>query len=764
MDIYENSKKILLRLFLLLLITSCVFLFLGHYQYQNVLHLLVKEEQKVAARINGYIFSNIHSQYRHYGQMLLGDPRVIEAVASGDREGLYRLSKPFFDELRRENPYLKVMHFHTTDNRTLLRVHKPENYGDDLSAIRPIIVRTNETKQPFHGLEAGKYGIYYRITFPIFNHGVHIGSFEFGIDIRHLMELLNEQSVFVPMLLMHKAAIKPVYEFSQKPDSMLKPVNSQYALIHYELSSHDWERLSHLVDRSILHEEYRIIEDHGTDHLMFIATDLKNYLGETIGHFIFIKELNFYTHTIDVIRWISIVAALFLVIVTMLMVKNLLDRHMKHFKSYEEKLLKLNTQLNYVIDGSNLGYWDWYIKSHKHYVNERWMAMLGLTPKDMTFTERDWSDRIHPDDLERVKPVIEKAIEEQAAYSVEYRMRHSDGHYVWIQGSGAVVESDAANRPVRLTGTHQDISERKRLEEENDRNRRYLETLFSQNPNIIVVTDSQKMTDTNEQFFRFFDAYADIEAFQKEYSCICDLFEYRDDPVYLHKTKGNWIEQAMLDDQKQAVIVKEGTLHYFSVTVNDFSYEGERLFLATFTDITQEHMLQEKLERQSIVDELTDVYNRRYFNKVFDKEVRRARRERKAFAFFMIDVDHFKHYNDHYGHDMGDKALAQIAKTLQHSLKRPGDYLFRLGGEEFGVLFSDVPKSKTVDYAEELRGSIEQLCIPHEHNAPHQCITISVGISHTDFTTESHTLTEIYKIADQAIYRAKHKGRNRIEY
>ena len=764
MDIYANTRKIVTNLTLILIATTSVLLYLGHFQYETVLTNIVEEEQRIASDTNDFIFKSIYDKYRNYGEMFIESPSVIEAVATGERERLYWLSKPFYDKLRRENPYLKIMHFHTADNHSFLRVHKPETYGDDLSRLRPMIVQTNRLKEGLSGIEVGKYGIYYRITFPLFDvDGTYIGAFEFGIDIRYLMELLNKQGVFVPMLLMHRHDIAPIYEFAKEPERMFKLVNDNYALVRYDLSHHDWNTLTAPIDASILHQKYLIARNHGSDHLVFIAADLQNYLGDTVGHFIFAKELDFYTRIITVVRWVSIATAALLIVITMLLVRRLLAQYSAKFKDYEAELLRVNTKLQYVIEGSNLGYWDWYIQSHEHYVNERWMEMLGLTQKDMSGTDRDWSSRLHPEDRIHVMPIIEKAIENRTAYNVEFRMRHKDGHYVWIQGAGAVVEHDEHGKPLRISGTHQDISERKRLEEENEQNRYYHEALFRNNPNIVVVTDSKEMIDTNAQFFRFFDQYPDINAFKSEHSCICDLFEYSDDPLYLHPDKGNWIRQAMGENQKQAIIVKDGKRRYFSVTVNAFPYNGEELYLSTLTDITQEHRLQEKLEHLSVIDDLTGVFNRRQFNKLFDREIRRARREQSGFCFLMIDVDNFKNYNDNYGHDMGDKALTEIARALRHELKRPGDYLFRLGGEEFGVIFSDISRSKSVTYAEKLCREVEALKIPHDYNVPYGTITISIGVCHTDYEEGTPSVTEIYRRADEALYRAKNKGRNRVE-
>ncbi len=109
-----------------------------------------------------------------------------------------------------------------------------------------------------------------------------------------------------------------------------------------------------------------------------------------------------------------------------------------------------NRKLEQVIAGASLGYWDWNWQTGKHHVNERWLDMLGLCRDDETQHESDWSSRVNPEDREIIMPVIQEHIEAGGTYVVEFRMRHKRGHWVWVQGSGAVVEYDSNNKPWRL--------------------------------------------------------------------------------------------------------------------------------------------------------------------------------------------------------------------------------------------------------------------------------------------------------------------------
>ncbi|MCW9024516.1 MAG: sensor domain-containing diguanylate cyclase [Gammaproteobacteria bacterium] len=121
-------------------------------------------------------------------------------------------------------------------------------------------------------------------------------------------------------------------------------------------------------------------------------------------------------------------------------------------------------QLQNVINGANLGYWDWNYQTGEHSVNDRWLEILGLERSDIKNHVDDWGSRIHPDDKQRVLDTVDQYISIGKSYVSEFRMKHKDGHWVWIQGSGAVVEYDSEHKALRLCGTHQDITDRKMLE------------------------------------------------------------------------------------------------------------------------------------------------------------------------------------------------------------------------------------------------------------------------------------------------------------
>ncbi len=179
-------------------------------------------------------------------------------------------------------------------------------------------------------------------------------------------------------------------------------------------------------------------------------------------------------------------------------------------------------------------------------------------------------------------------------------------------------------------------------------------------------------------------------------------------------------------------------------------------------DITESKKTEEILRRLSTTDELTGLANRRAFDLFLDEEWRRALRDRRQISLMMIDVDFFKKYNDRYGHLKGDACLKSVANVLEGIDRRPGDKVARFGGEEFVVVLSSVDNQHAVSIAEKIRMDVEALGIPHEKSDINAYVTISIGVV-SIVPQQKMSPVDVIKLADEALYRAKGEGRNRVE-
>jgi diguanylate cyclase (GGDEF)-like protein len=166
-----------------------------------------------------------------------------------------------------------------------------------------------------------------------------------------------------------------------------------------------------------------------------------------------------------------------------------------------------------------------------------------------------------------------------------------------------------------------------------------------------------------------------------------------------------------------------------------------------------------KLESASYTDSLTSLHNRRYFNIVYDREVKRAKREKSYITFMMLDIDFFKQYNDTYGHIEGDFTLKSVAKVLTDTLKRPTDFVFRLGGEEFGILLTNTDESNSAKLARDICNAIKAREIKHENSKVSEYVTISIGVV-CCIADDALNDEVLLSRSDEMLYEAKRNGRD----
>lgn len=172
----------------------------------------------------------------------------------------------------------------------------------------------------------------------------------------------------------------------------------------------------------------------------------------------------------------------------------------------------------------------------------------------------------------------------------------------------------------------------------------------------------------------------------------------------------------------------------------------------------------EKVEKLSITDELTGLYNRRYYTQIMENEIRRAVRNKECFSYLLLDIDNFKLYNDFYGHLLGDIAIKKVADVFLSVLKRPGDFVFRMGGEEFVVIFACKDKQQARDFSLAIIDEVLSQKIEHLENPPFNVLTLSGGLVSYEPGNDVMDEKMFYKKADKLLYLAKNDGRNCLRF
>ena len=168
----------------------------------------------------------------------------------------------------------------------------------------------------------------------------------------------------------------------------------------------------------------------------------------------------------------------------------------------------------------------------------------------------------------------------------------------------------------------------------------------------------------------------------------------------------------------------------------------------------------DELIKLSNTDGLTQLYNRHFFNTTLDSKLAQLKGTSSFLTFFILDIDHFKLYNDHFGHQKGDEALILVANTIHNYIKSSHEAVFRLGGEEFGGLITNQNPKEIADWIAQLNSEVENLKIIHADNAPETYLTVSIGI-YSSHVKDMDSVRCLYRKADEALYLAKQGGRNK---
>jgi len=275
--------------------------------------------------------------------------------------------------------------------------------------------------------------------------------------------------------------------------------------------------------------------------------------------------------------------------------------------------------------------------------------------------------------------------------------------------------------------------------------------------NLLVVLDEyQNMIYSNEKFLEFF-SLNHIKEFKTKYNRLGYLFLENDD-FFTPKGSGDkdWIKEIQtLEDSKRVVMILNThtfTPHSFLVSIKTIKDTDHTIIV--FTEITTITLEKKEFQHKAFSDELTGIYNRTYFNQELEKQIAIYKRDKTPLSFFILDIDKFKDFNDTYGHQTGDEILKSLAQIINKNT-RAADTFARWGGEEFVKILPNSSLEQSVKVANNIREMIQNHTFVDGLK-----VTCSFGVS---TFKDNDTAESLMKRADDALYRAKENGRNRVE-
>jgi diguanylate cyclase (GGDEF)-like protein/PAS domain S-box-containing protein len=316
---------------------------------------------------------------------------------------------------------------------------------------------------------------------------------------------------------------------------------------------------------------------------------------------------------------------------------------------------------------------------------------------------------------------------------------------------------DDNNEVIGLMGISTDITLQKALETENKERKQLLDVILNNVDAYIYMKDSNR-------YFKYVNnKVAELFGLPAK-----DIIGKRDVDVIPQEFADHfWQTDKLVFEQGDKVVINETSLgadnqihHYLSIKVPCDFEDNNKTLIGFSTDVTELYQLKEKFKQLANIDELTGLYNRRYFFDNAKREFDRAKRYQQALGVISIDIDHFKAINDQYGHPVGDKALLKIAKIIAPTM-RAEDILARIGGEEFLILLPHTSEEQCQQFAERLRKSLDMKPISITNDIQ-LAIKISLGVA--IIQTTDTCFEDMYARSDIALYKAKSLGRNQVHF
>ncbi len=476
----------------------------------------------------------------------------------------------------------------------------------------------------------------------------------------------------------------------------------------------------------------------------------------------------------------------------------------------ESKLTETNQQMRLLLDASGLGTWDWNMQLDSSKVNRRWCEMLGLDYELFDSSSLFWRQLIHPADQAALDAELQRHLSGQTpVFNTVYRMKHQAGHWVWIETYGKVVERDSQQQPVRLAGTHRDITAKKEAALLETKQRQLLsfinkaQTIYLRTSDLSEacrevlaeltdIADSQfafigQMRLHNEKNSLFIHAITAL-SWNEHSNKLVEL--YQQGQLYFDSFDNLFgkviTSQSLVISNEPAshpaskgtpaghpkifrflglpIMLKEGLVGMIGLAnkFSDYS-SADAAFLQPLCDalaglfyaVEQEQArvrAEEQLKNLAMTDPLTGIPNRR----AFIEHCARLKNSPTGYVLAILDIDHFKKVNDTYGHATGDEMIRMIGRKLQYCL-RSDDYGARLGGEEFALLIEHTEVDQVHLLLDNLRLEISTEVV-HAAEAD-VSVTVSIGARYVP-AGEVEDLHLQMADADVALYKAKENGRD----
>ncbi|MEH1817391.1 MAG: PAS domain S-box protein [Nostoc sp.] len=454
------------------------------------------------------------------------------------------------------------------------------------------------------------------------------------------------------------------------------------------------------------------------------------------------------------------------------------------------------------------------LKGTSIYLNEKSVTVLGYSPEEICQADPQWfMNCFHPDDRHLCYNIPSRFVnlQDNEVLSTEYRFRHKNGDWRWLNTREVVFARDTNSTPTQILGSVEDINTRKEAEAmlrqqaegerlitevtQQIRQSLNLEEVLNTTVNSIrqclgsdsvaiyqlesdgsgnfaaeSVSDDYpqrlKLTmhpfSLNRDFSHYYQGLPKVFHNIQESDFSADLFEL----LQLYQIKAAIIVPILNGEHLWGLLIAHqctAPRYWQAFEVNLLQQLASQVAIAIHQSVLYQQVqaANEELQRLATLDGLTQIANRRRFDEYLESEWQRLKREQLSLSLILLDVDFFKLYNDTYGHLGGDDCLRQLASALKNIVKRPADLVARYGGEEFAIILPNTEIQGAIYVAQTIRQAVRDLAIPHTQSRVCDRVTVSLGVVSIVPNSEISP-PDLINAADKALYVAKQQGRDRV--
>ncbi|SHE69166.1 bifunctional diguanylate cyclase/phosphodiesterase [Alkalibacter saccharofermentans] len=417
------------------------------------------------------------------------------------------------------------------------------------------------------------------------------------------------------------------------------------------------------------------------------------------------------------------------------------------------KLSLSDQKYKLAVDGAKDGIWEWDIKEDRYLFSEKWLKYCGYDPWQIKNTIDGWKGLLHPEDADEAERTLKEYLNSgNGGYQNIYRIRCAEGSYKTILSKGVCIWDEEGN-PVRMAGSHTDITQQMMLQESLREEKEFSDNVIKESAVIIMLLSLEGEILRFNDFARGITGYADEEIKGKK---VFELFpRNKQDKIkglyreIITGENANSIEEKIITKNNKAVDV----LWSFSPLHDNVG--NTRGIILNGTDITERKEMERRLYHAAYYDELTQLPNRAMFNFKVEEKLSEIKGTNDQMALLYLDIDNFKHINEIYGYIVGDELLRYVASVLSHTVSSEG-ITARLSGDEFIVSMEGIKGvDDVIDQINEINYCLSK---PWIHNGQEFYINISCGVA--IYPKDGDNLGTLLKRADLAVFSAKEQGKN----